>query len=273
MNMDFFLSDEITSPPATPPSIADTLMETHLHDNGNIIATSRPMQKQRSSYIEVGSSSMDKSQLDYIGKVKSNFQQFTLQQQLFFLSEILGSCDNQLLQYVYTFITPKLKKDFLKELPIELSLHVLSFIDDPRTLARASRVNRFWNRLLKDEAAWKALCLKHQYNSHFQYYKQSNQVVSYRDFFRRKYNIDTAWNQGGRVTPCENQIGDCLATSVQMDDTFIAVGCDNNRIEVFDATTGKHIRSLLDHEGGVWALQFIKNKNNEHILVTGGCDR
>lgn len=59
-----------------------------------------------------------------------------------------------------------------------------------------------------------------------------------------------------------------------MDDTFIVIGCDNNCIEVFDAKSGKYVRSLLGHEGGVWALQFIKNEiSNEHILVTGGCDR
>ncbi|EPB85341.1 hypothetical protein HMPREF1544_07884 [Mucor circinelloides 1006PhL] len=233
---------------------------------------------------------MDKVRLDYIGRVKSTFQQLTYAQRHFFITELLGCCDNQLLQYIYTFITPKLKIDFLKELPIELSLHVLSFIDDPRTLARASHVSKHWNVLLKDEAAWKSLCLKHQYQhqqiTHVPKSITTKHVhgsliqrhpmptISYRDFFRRKYNIDTAWNQGGKVTVCDNQIGEGLATSLQMDDTFIVIGCDNNRIEVFDANSGKYVRSLLGHEGGVWALQFIKSENsNEHILVTGGCDR
>ena len=202
------------------------------------------------------------------------------------MTEILGCCDNQLLQYVYTFITPKLKIDFLKELPIELALYVLSFIDDPRTLSRASLVSRHWHVLLKDEGAWKALCFKHQYRNIDSSYANPNKpyhlqhqslirhsTISYRDFFRRKYNIETAWNQGGKVTPCENHIGEGLATSLQMDDTFIVIGCDNNHIEIFDSTNGKYLRSLFGHEGGVWALEFAKNENNEHILVTGGCDR
>lgn len=247
--MDFFLqADSVSSPPSSPPY--------------------RPLQRQRSSYIVDGNNAdaiKDKVRLDYMYKVKNTFQHLSFQQKYTFLTEILDCCDNQLLQYIYTFITPKLKIDFLKELPIELSLYVVSFIQDPLTLARASRVSRHWNQLTKDENAWKALCLQHQYIS--------TPSTSYRDFFRRRYNIDTAWNQGGHVTFCQNEIGDGLATSLQMDDTYIVIGCDNNHIEVYNAKDGKHIRSLLGHEGGVWAIQFIKNEYNEHILVTGGCDR
>ncbi|GAA5806149.1 WD40-repeat-containing domain protein [Helicostylum pulchrum] len=247
--MDFFLqTDNVSSPPSSPPY--------------------RPQQRQRSSYIVDANNAdvlKDKVRLDYMYKVKNTFQHLTFQQKYTFLTEILDCCDNQLLQYIYTFITPKLKIDFLKELPIELSLYIVSFIQDPLTLARASRVSRQWNRLTKDESTWKALCLQHQY--------VSTPSICYRDFFRRRYNIDTAWNQGGNVTFCQNEIGDGLATSLQMDDTYIVIGCDNNHIEVYNAKDGKYIRSLLGHEGGVWAIQFIKNEYNEHILVTGGCDR
>lgn len=266
--MDFFLQpDQISSPPSSPPSY-------------------RPLQRQRSSYIleasgnnsssgssinsnnnnnMIANTMKDKVRLDYMYKVKNTFQSLSFQQRYTFLTEILDCCDNQLLQYIYTFITPKLKIDFLKELPIELSLYIVSFIKDPITLARASRVSRHWYQLTKDESTWKALCLQHQYHPF--------PSLSYRDFFRRRYNIDTAWNQGGKITYCDNQIGDGLATSIQMDDTFIVVGCDNNHIEVYNAKDGKYIRSLLGHEGGVWAIQFIKNEHNQHILVTGGCDR
>ncbi|GAA5966554.1 hypothetical protein JCM3765_000958 [Sporobolomyces pararoseus] len=57
-------------------------------------------------------------------------------------------------------ITPRLKRDFLKTLPIELSFHVLSFVDEVKTLARASGVSRFWRALLQDETTWKRMCWK-----------------------------------------------------------------------------------------------------------------
>ncbi|KAK4049040.1 hypothetical protein OIV83_004401 [Microbotryomycetes sp. JL201] len=55
-------------------------------------------------------------------------------------------------------IAPRLKRDFLKTLPIELAYHVLSFVDDVKTLARASMVSRFWRDLLEDEGTWRRMC-------------------------------------------------------------------------------------------------------------------
>jgi hypothetical protein len=85
--MDLFLQPEdISSPPSTPPY--------------------RPLQRQRSSYIvDSGGNSdsiSDKVRLDYMSKVKSTFQHLNFQQRHLFLTEILGCCDNQLLQYIYT---------------------------------------------------------------------------------------------------------------------------------------------------------------------------
>lgn len=60
-------------------------------------------------------------------------------------------------------IAPRLKRDFLRDLPLEIALHVLSFVDEPRTLARASCVSRFWRRLLEDEWTWKEMCARHRF--------------------------------------------------------------------------------------------------------------
>lgn len=40
---------------------------------------------------------------------------------------------------------------------------ILSFIDDPKVLARASQVSRRWRDLLSDDMTWKNLCMKHDY--------------------------------------------------------------------------------------------------------------
>ena len=75
-----------------------------------------------------------------------------------YLAGILHDCTPSELLFVYNTISQMLKRDFIRDLPPELGLHILSFIDDPMTLARASRVSRSWNKLVKDDSMWKRMC-------------------------------------------------------------------------------------------------------------------
>ncbi|CAO1617330.1 unnamed protein product [Sympodiomycopsis kandeliae] len=79
------------------------------------------------------------------------------------LSDLLMLLSSQELAQISSFVSSRLRIDFLSSLPIEVSLHVLSFIDDPLTLARASQVSRFWRSLVNDEHTWEAMCLKYRY--------------------------------------------------------------------------------------------------------------
>ncbi|KAF8625386.1 hypothetical protein AX15_005407 [Amanita polypyramis BW_CC] len=76
-----------------------------------------------------------------------------------FLFDVLKSCTPSELLYISTSIAPRLKRDFLYYLPPELAIHILGFIDDPRTLARAGQVSKHWTRLVHDEFVWKRMCM------------------------------------------------------------------------------------------------------------------
>lgn len=80
-----------------------------------------------------------------------------------FLVDILNLCDNQQLSFISSFISPRLRKDPFVAFPNEICLRVLSFVDDPKTLARASQVSKRWHELLNDDITWKHLCDKHAY--------------------------------------------------------------------------------------------------------------
>ncbi|KAF8887380.1 WD40-repeat-containing domain protein [Infundibulicybe gibba] len=71
----------------------------------------------------------------------------------------LGSLPPEDLLFIANTIAPMLKRDFLRFLPPEVALHILSFIDDPQTLARAAQVSKHWNQLLKDESIWLQMCI------------------------------------------------------------------------------------------------------------------
>lgn len=80
------------------------------------------------------------------------------------LHALIQACTSPELLFLSTTIAPLLRRDFLHALPTEVSLHILSFIHDPRSLARAARVSRYWNELLKDECLWKEMCIRHGFS-------------------------------------------------------------------------------------------------------------
>ncbi|KAG2057636.1 WD40 repeat-like protein [Suillus hirtellus] len=75
-----------------------------------------------------------------------------------YLISILHECSPAELRFLSQTITPMLKRDVLTELPAELALHILSYVDDPCTLARASQVSKRWHDLVADDWLWKVLC-------------------------------------------------------------------------------------------------------------------
>ncbi|PGH15737.1 hypothetical protein AJ80_05445 [Polytolypa hystricis UAMH7299] len=99
----------------------------------------------------------------FLRDARSHFSLLGRDERQRFLAEILNLCDNQLLSFVHHFVSPRLKKDPFDVLPNELCLRILSFIDDPKTLARSSQVSSRWHELLSDDMTWKLLCERHAY--------------------------------------------------------------------------------------------------------------
>ncbi|GLB41505.1 putative WD40 repeat-like protein [Lyophyllum shimeji] len=77
-----------------------------------------------------------------------------------FLTAVLRSCTPAELHFVAESLAPLLKRDFLSALPPELNLHILSFIDDPRTLVRTGAVSRAWRAVASAEIVWKRMCVE-----------------------------------------------------------------------------------------------------------------
>ncbi|KAG7087266.1 hypothetical protein E1B28_013245 [Marasmius oreades] len=78
------------------------------------------------------------------------------------IHSFLSTCTPSEILYISQSIAPLLKRDFLRCLPVELGLHILSFIDDPQALTRAALVSRWWNSLIMgrvNENGWRRMCL------------------------------------------------------------------------------------------------------------------
>ncbi|KAL5613587.1 hypothetical protein FOVSG1_002650 [Fusarium oxysporum f. sp. vasinfectum] len=99
----------------------------------------------------------------FLAKVRQHFKNCSGPQRTRVLADLLNLCTSQQLSFVHQFVSPLLKKDPFTSLPDELCLRILSFIDDPKVLARASQVSKRWRDLLSDDMTWKNLCVKHDY--------------------------------------------------------------------------------------------------------------
>ncbi|KIM39511.1 hypothetical protein M413DRAFT_447003 [Hebeloma cylindrosporum] len=151
-----------------------------------------------------------------------------------FLAALLQVCTPDELLFLSHTIAPLLKRDFLFALPPELGLHVLGFIDDPKTLIRASLVSKWWYRMVRDESVWRRMCFVHGFgegdrdrNKHRHKEKRDqpfsailredaeglsglsspptdssssvSKVFSYRRHFKISYIIRLNWRHGGKL--------------------------------------------------------------------------
>ncbi|KAL9941244.1 SCF ubiquitin ligase complex subunit cdc4 [Verticillium nonalfalfae] len=75
----------------------------------------------------------------------------------FIMYQFLRRCPRKTLRLVADAVTPALKCDFLKQLPLELSFNVLSYLDH-QDLCRAAQVSKNWRNIIDtNETGWKEL--------------------------------------------------------------------------------------------------------------------
>ena len=75
----------------------------------------------------------------------------------YLMHQLLRRCPKSTLHVIADAVNPALKCDFLSELPLELGLNVVRFLD-VRSLCKASQVSKKWREMINgDETSWKAI--------------------------------------------------------------------------------------------------------------------
>jgi len=86
-----------------------------------------------------------------------SFDAMPTEMKSFMMYQLLRRCPRKTLHLVADVVNPALKCDFIKQLPPELCLHVLSFLDY-RDLCRAAQVSKQWRNIVDtNETGWKEL--------------------------------------------------------------------------------------------------------------------
>ncbi|CAG9944597.1 unnamed protein product [Clonostachys rosea f. rosea IK726] len=127
----------------------------------------------------------------FLAKVRSHFKDCSGPQRTRILADLLNLCTSPQLSFVHQFVSPLLKKDPFTSLPDEICLRILSFIDDPKVLARASQVSKRWRDLLSDDMTWKNLCMKHDYQRRLSEVESASNPMAARPSVRPLSNVDS----------------------------------------------------------------------------------
>ena len=85
------------------------------------------------------------------------FDQMPDELQSFMIYQMLRRCPRKTLHMVANVVNPALKCDFIRELPNELSLMILTYLDY-RDLCHAAQVSKYWRNIVDtNESGWKEL--------------------------------------------------------------------------------------------------------------------
>lgn len=133
----------IASPPTPAPSPGPFTPDSD-HNNLSVTTTHFPLER-------------DFQQFAY--DPAHDFSLLNEHARLEFLNKIIAQCTLKELSHISGLIDPLLKRDFLRELPMELALHILSYIDNLYELVRnIGGVCKHWRRLSNDDWLWRRMC-------------------------------------------------------------------------------------------------------------------
>ncbi|CAF1224861.1 unnamed protein product [Adineta steineri] len=185
---------------------------------------------------------------------------------------LIHTCSTNTLQlnHIKNQIEPYFQRDFIRDLPRELALHILKYLS-ANDVARASRTCRSWYETCNDTLLWKRICEKKQIP------------------FKKLATIfdDTIDNQWKRSYTCHKHLEyvwqheeplpeplvlrgheDFVITCLQFDGDRIVSGSDDNTLKIWSVATGKCEQTLVGHNGGVWCSEMT-----DGLIVSGSTDR
>lgn len=204
------------------------------------------------------------------------FQRWTNAERLVAVDRLIEQCEPSQVRYMMKVIEPQFQRDFISLLPKELALHVLAYLE-PKDLLRAAQTCRSWRFLADDNLLWKEKCKSAGIISDVHPDKPKRgrtgnmpKIASpWKAAYMRHHTIEMNWRTNPIRTPkVLNGHDDHVITCLQFSGNRIVSGSDDNTLKVWSAVTGKCLRTLVGHTGGVWSSQMAGN-----LIISGSTDR
>ncbi|XP_019870810.2 F-box/WD repeat-containing protein 7 isoform X2 [Aethina tumida] len=201
----------------------------------------------------------------------TQFQAWSNAERIMAINELIARCEPTQVRHMMAVIEPQFQRDFISLLPKELALNVLSFLD-PKDLLRAAQTCRSWRFLADDNLLWKEKCkqagIEDVPRKRCSPRCPSN-MSPWKAAYMRQNLIEANW-RSKPIRPPKMLKGhdDHVITCLQFCGNRIVSGSDDNTLKVWSATTGKCLRTLVGHTGGVWSSQMSGS-----TIISGSTDR
>lgn len=200
------------------------------------------------------------------------FQGWSNAERMMAVDELISLCDPTQVRHMMQVIEPQFQRDFISLLPKELALYVLSFLG-PRDLLRAAQTCRYWRVLAEDNLLWREKCREEGIDEEMVYGSRMRRRHAskspFKALFMRQSQIEHNWRKGvKRIPKILKGHDDHVITCLEFCGNRVVSGSDDNTLKVWSVTSGKCLRTLIGHTGGVWSSQMSGT-----VVISGSTDR
>ncbi|XP_027837604.2 F-box/WD repeat-containing protein 7 [Aphis gossypii] len=200
------------------------------------------------------------------------FTKWSNAERMLAIDMLVDECEPTQVRHMLQLIEPQFQRDFISLLPKELALYVLSYLE-PKDLLKAAQTCHSWRFLSEDNLLWREKCLNANIplTDPFTIKCSKNHSVTspWKSSYMRHHAIEMNW----RIKPIKMPIilkghDDHVITCLQFCGNQVVSGSDDNTLKVWSVITGKCLRTLVGHTGGVWSSQMAGN-----VIISGSTDR
>lgn len=209
----------------------------------------------------------------------NKFQSWSHLERLCALDQLINACEPGQVRHMMNVIEPQFQRDFISLLPKELALYVLSFLE-PRDLLRAAQTCHYWRILAEDNLLWREKCREAGLEDVKEVLGQRlasspaspggrGSPIPWKLAFMRHHYVEMNWRcKPIRQPKVLKGHEDHVITCLQFSGNRIVSGSDDNTLKVWSASSGRCLRTLVGHTGGVWSSQMAGS-----LVVSGSTDR
>ncbi|XP_072931323.1 F-box/WD repeat-containing protein 7 isoform X2 [Epargyreus clarus] len=199
----------------------------------------------------------------------NRFQSWSNGEKIQAIDALINRCAASHVRHMMKSIEPLFQRDFISLLPKELALTVLGYLQ-PKDLLRAAQTCRYWRFLADDNLLWKEQCRRIGLTTLKKMPRSLPRCASpWKAAYMRQSLIQDNWLHKPVHSPIVMRgHDDHVITCLQFYGNRILSGSDDTTLKVWSAITGKCLRTLVGHSGGVWSSQMVGD-----LVISGSTDR